>query len=129
VQYLLACERRNRVVSWYGDLKGGQSAPEAEGNVDWFATSQEEAIRMLRSAVAVAQRMRRPRYRALGRNAFLLGDPDPLLSVRIDEANRLLEKGAPYREEGTYLVEELGRTGRSVGVGMELDAQASHLDD
>lgn len=129
VQYVLACEKRNRIVSWYGDLKGGQSAPEAEHNVDWFATSQEEVILMLRSAVAVAQQARQPRYRALGRNAFLIGDPDPLISVRIDEANRLLERGAPYRDEGTYLVKELGRTGRSVGLGEELDAQASHLEE
>ncbi|MET8686322.1 transfer protein [Streptomyces sp. NPDC004732] len=129
VQYTLACEKRNRIVTWHGDLKGGQSAPEADGNVDWFATSQEEVILMLRSAVAVATQARQPRYRAMGRNAFLIGDPDPLLSVRIDEANRLLEKGAPYREEATYLVKELGRTGRSVGVGEELDAQASHLEE
>lgn len=129
VQYLLACEKRNRVVSWFADLKGGQSAPEAKGHVDWRATSQEEAILMLRAAVAVATQARQPRYEAMGRNAFLIGQPDPLLSVRIDEANRLLEKGAPYREEATYLVKELGRTGRSVGVGEELDAQASHLEE
>lgn len=129
VQYTLACEKRNRICTWHADLKGGQSAPEAEGNVDWFATSQEETILMLRAAVAVATQARQPRYRAMGRNAFLIGDPDPLLSVRIDEANRLLEKGAPYREEATYLVKELGRTGRSVGVGEELDAQASHLEE
>jgi hypothetical protein len=129
VQYVLACEKRNGIVSWYGDLKGGQSAPEARGQVDWLATSQEEVILMLRAAVAVAQQSRQPRYAAMGRNAFVIGDPDPLLSVRIDEANRLLEKGAPYREEATYLVKELGRTGRSVGIGEELDAQASHLEE
>ncbi|NEC40134.1 transfer protein [Streptomyces rubrogriseus] len=128
VQYVLACEKRNGIVSWYGDLKGGQSAPEAKGQVDWLATSQEEVILMLRAAVAVAQ-ARQARYAALGRNAFVIGNPDPLLSVRIDEANRLLEKGAPYREEATYLVKELGRTGRSVGVGEELDAQAGHLEE
>ncbi|MFI5526870.1 transfer protein [Streptomyces platensis] len=128
VQYVLACEKRNGIVSWYGDLKGGQSAPEARGQVDWLATSQEEVILMLRSAVAVAQE-RQARYAAMGRNAFVIGAPDPLLSVRIDEANRLLEKGAPYREEATYLVKELGRTGRSVGVGEELDAQAGHLEE
>ncbi|NUK94009.1 transfer protein [Streptomyces lunaelactis] len=128
VQYVLACEKRNHIVSWYGDLKGGQSAPEARGQVDWLATSQEEVILMLRAAVAVAQ-ARQVRYAAMGRNAFVIGDPDPLLSVRIDEANRLLEKGAPYREEATYLVKELGRTGRSVGIGEELDAQASHLEE
>ncbi len=49
--------------------------------------------------------------------------------MRIDEANRLLERGAPYRDEATHLVKELGRTGRSVGVGEELDAQASHLEE
>ncbi|WP_214415643.1 hypothetical protein [Sphaerisporangium fuscum] len=128
VQYTLACEKRNGIVSWYADLKGGQSAPEAQDNVDWPATTQEETILMLRSAVAVAQERQR-RYHALGRNAFMIGDPDPLISVRIDEANRLLEKGAPYRDEATYLVKELGRTGRSVGVGEELDAQASHLEE
>ncbi|MGI5273129.1 hypothetical protein ACQEUU_37735 [Nonomuraea sp. CA-218870] len=128
VQYKLACEKRNRVASWYGDLKGGQSAPEAENNVDWRATSQEAAILMLRSGVSVAAE-RQQRYSAMGRNAFLLNNPDPLLSVRIDEANRLLERGAPYRDEATYLVKELGRTGRSVGIGIELDAQASHLEE
>lgn len=129
VQYVQACEKRNRIVTWYGDLKGGQSAPEAEHNVDWFATSQEGVILMLRSAVAVAQQARQPRYRALGRNAFLIGDPDPLVMVRLDEANRALERGAPYRDEATYLIKELGRTGRSVGMGAELDAQASHLEE
>ncbi|MFB8044160.1 transfer protein [Streptomyces hydrogenans] len=128
VQYILACEKRNQIVSWYADLKGGQSAPEARGQVDWLATSQEETILMLRSAFAVAQ-ARQVRYAALGRNAFIIGSPDPLLSVRVDEANRALEKGAPYRDEATYLIKELGRTGRSVGVGMELDAQAGHLEE
>lgn len=128
VQYVMACEKRSGIVTWYGDLKGGQSAPEAEGQVDWRVTTQEGALLMLRSAVAVAEERQR-RYQALGRNAFLLGDPDPLLSVRIDEANRLLERGAPYRDEATRLVKELGRTGRSVGIGIELDAQASHLEE
>ncbi|GAA3550972.1 ATP-binding protein [Nonomuraea rosea] len=128
VQYALACEKRNRIVSWYGDLKGGQSAPESENQVDWRATSQEGVVLMLRAAVAVGEARQR-RYAALGRNAFLIGDPDPLMSVRIDEANRGLERGAPYRDEMTYLVKELGRTGRSVGIGVELDAQASHLEE
>ncbi|MFI6296688.1 hypothetical protein ACIBEJ_34220 [Nonomuraea sp. NPDC050790] len=128
VQYQLACEKRNEVVSWYGDLKGGQSAPEAEGQVDWRPTSQEGVILMLRAAVAVSQERQR-RYAALGRNAFVIGDPDRLMSVRISEANRLLERGAPYRDEATRLVKELGRTGRSVGVGIELEAQATHLEE
>ncbi|MFF4347867.1 transfer protein [Streptomyces sp. NPDC001530] len=128
LQLILAALKRNGAVTWLADLKSGQSVPEAKGQVDWHATTQEEAIHMLRAAVAVAEeRMRR--YAAMGRTAFLKDDPDPLLFVWIDEANRLLEKGAPYREEATALVKELGRTGRSVGVGVGLAAQASHLEE
>ncbi|WP_424893441.1 transfer protein [Streptomyces sp. XH2] len=128
LQLVLAAEKRSRICSWVADLKGGQSIPEARKNVDWYVTSPEEAILLLRAAVKVAEeRMRR--YAALGRSMFILGRPDPLLSVRIDEANRLLEKGAPYRDEATYLLKELGRTGRSVGVGEDLEAQAGHVDE
>lgn len=128
LQMELAAEKINGIVSWVADLKHGQSVPEARGNVDWFGTTLEEAILMLRAAVAVALE-RMARYSALGRTAFVLGDPDPLLHVRIEEANRLLEKGSPYRDEATYLTRELGRTGRSVGVGEGLSAQASHLEE
>jgi hypothetical protein len=128
LQLELAAEKINGIVSWVSDLKHGQSVPEAEGNVDWFGTLPEEAILMLRSAVAVATD-RMARYSRMGRTAFVLGRPDPLLHVRIEEANRLLEKGAPYRDEATYLIRELGRTGRSVGVGVGLSAQASHLEE
>lgn len=127
LQLDLIAEKVNKVCSWVADLKLGQSVPEARRKVDWFADSQEEAILMLMAAVAVAQeRMRR--YSAAGRNSFALGD-DPLHHVTIDEANRLLERGAPYRDLATYLIKELGRTGRSVGVGVRLAAQASHLEE
>ncbi|MFI6513639.1 hypothetical protein ACIBCT_39050 [Streptosporangium sp. NPDC050855] len=127
LQIQLIAEKVNGIVTWLADLKEGQSVPEARGQVDFYGTSQEFAILMLRSAVAVAHaRMRR--YSAMGRNSFMLGD-DPLLHVWIDEVNRLLERGAVYRDEGTYLIKELGRTGRSVGVGIGLAAQASHLEE
>ncbi|MFE3455000.1 hypothetical protein ACFXJ8_39360 [Nonomuraea sp. NPDC059194] len=127
LQIELIAEKLNGICTWLADLKLGQSVPEAEGNVDWYARSQEEAILMLLAAAAVAQdRMRR--YSAAGRNSFALGT-DPLLHVRIDEANRLLERGAPYRDMATHLIKELGRTGRSVGVGIGLAAQASHLEE
>jgi hypothetical protein len=128
LQMMLIAEKRNRIVSWVCDLKHGQSVPEARGNVDWFGTTPEEAILMLMAAVAVAQ-ARMVRYSAMGRTAFMLGDPDPLIHVSIEEANRLLEKGSPYRDQATYLIRELGRTGRSVGVGIRLNAQASHLEE
>lgn len=127
LQLELAAEKINGIVTWLADLKEGQSVPEAKGNVDFYGSSQEMAILILRAGVAVAQaRMRR--YSAAGRNSFALG-ADPLLHIRIDEANRLLEKGAPYRDEATHLIKELGRTGRSVGVGIGLAAQASHLEE
>lgn len=128
LQMVLIAEKINGIVSWVADLKHGQSVPEARGNVDWFGDTMEEGILILRAGVSVAQdRMRR--YSALGRTAFVLGRPDPLLHVHIEEANRLLEKGSPYRDEATYLIRELGRTGRSVGVGVGLSAQASHLEE
>jgi hypothetical protein len=41
----------------------------------------------------------------------------------------LLERGSPYRALATYLIKELSRTGRSVGVGIGLAAQAFHLEE
>lgn len=127
LQLYLAAEKRSGICAFVADLKGGQSVPEALRNVCWAVTTQEATIMMLRAAVAVAEdRMRR--YAAQGRNAFELG-VDPLLHVTIDEANRLLENGAPYRDEAVRLIKEIARTGRSVGVGIRLAAQASHLDE
>ncbi|MEU6721574.1 hypothetical protein ABZ897_59910 [Nonomuraea sp. NPDC046802] len=127
LQLQLIAEKINGFCTWLADLKEGQSVPEAAGNVDWRVTTPEGAILMLLAAVKVAQaRMRR--YSALGRNSFVLGE-DPLLHVWLDEVNRLIERGAPYRALGTYLIRELSRTGRSVGVGIGLAAQASHLEE
>ncbi|YCK35193.1 hypothetical protein ACNF49_14220 [Actinomadura sp. ATCC 39365] len=127
LQLQLIAEKINGICTWLADLKEGQSVPEAAGNVDWRVTSPEGAILMLMAAVKVAKaRMRR--YSAMGRNSFVLGE-DPLLHVWIDEANRLLERGAPYRALATLLLKELSRTGRSVGVGVGLAAQASHLEE
>jgi hypothetical protein len=83
---------------------------------------------MLRGLVAEAER-RMVAYADLGRSGFVLEHPDPLMYGIVDEANRLLEKGAPFREEGALLIKELGRTGRSVGVGIIIAAQAGHLDE
>lgn len=128
LQMELIAEKLNGIVSWVCDLKHGQSVPEARDNVDWFGDTPELAILMLLAGVAVAQE-RMARYSAMGRTAFLLGRPDPLLHLRVEEANRLLEKGSLYRDLATYLIRELGRTGRSVGVGEGLSAQASHLEE
>lgn len=125
--FLIACKRAGIVVH-LADLKEGQSVPEAEGNVATRVTTQKEAMGLLRALVAEAER-RMKAYAKLGRSGFIINDPDPLMYGVIDEANRLLEKGAPYRAEAARLIKELGRTGRSVGVGIVLAAQAGHLDE
>lgn len=128
LQLRLAAEKRSGIVSWLADLKGGQSVPEAKGQVDWHTTSQAGAVLMLLAAVAVIEERTR-RYAAMGRSFFAINDPDPLLIVHIDEANRALEKGAEFRDLAAYLVKEIGRTGRSVGVGINIAAQAGHIDE
>ncbi|WP_328765398.1 MULTISPECIES: transfer protein [unclassified Streptomyces] len=128
LQIILAAEKRSGICTWLADLKGGQSVPEARDNVDWFVTTQEGAMAMLRTAWLVMQERQR-RYSAMGRSKFLINRPDPLIKVRIDEANRLLEKGAPFRDEATYYIKDIGRTGRSLGMGIDLSAQAGHLEE
>lgn len=125
---VLAAEKRSDIAVFLADLKGGQSVPEARDNVDWFCTTPEGAMAQLRTAWQIMQE-RQIRYSEMGRSKFLAGRPDPLLSVRIDEANRLLETGAPYRKEATHYIKDIGRTGRSLGIGMHLSAQAGHLEE
>ncbi|MEW1926374.1 DNA/RNA helicase domain-containing protein [Streptomyces sp. NPDC088360] len=124
---LVACKLSGIVVH-LADLKEGQSVPEAKGQVATRVTSQYETILMLRGLVAEAHR-RMKAYGKLGRSGFVINDPDPLTYGIIDEANRLLEKNAPFRDEAAWLIKELGRTGRSVGVGIIILAQAGHLDE
>ncbi|GGZ96883.1 hypothetical protein GCM10010371_66010 [Streptomyces subrutilus] len=128
VQAILIACKASGIVVHLADLKKGQSVPEAAGHVATRVTSQYETILMLRGLVAEAER-RMETYAAMGRSGFVIGDPDPLVYGIVDEANRLLEKDAPFRDEGARLIKELGRTGRSVGVGIIIAAQASHLEE
>ncbi|WP_330335773.1 transfer protein (plasmid) [Streptomyces sp. NBC_00536] len=128
VQAVLVACKRSGIVVHLADLKAGQSVPEAKGQVATRVTTQYETILMLRGLVAEAQR-RMVAYAEMGRSGFVIGDPDPLTYGIVDEANRLLEKNAPFRAEAAYLIKELGRTGRSVGVGIIIAAQAGHLDE
>ncbi|MGW0612025.1 DNA/RNA helicase domain-containing protein [Streptomyces sp. NPDC002788] len=128
LQLVLAAEKRSRIVSWLSDLKGGQSVPEARGQVDWRATTELEAMMQLRAGLCLVMH-RTERYAALGRSYFVIGDPDPLVNIRIDEANRLLQEGSQYRDEAAFLIKEIGRLGRSVGVGISIAAQAGHIEE
>ncbi|WP_329453728.1 hypothetical protein OG894_45315 (plasmid) [Streptomyces sp. NBC_01724] len=128
--------KRSGIAVNYADLKGGQSAPEAygqtghatHGNVAWRVTTQEGTMAQLRTTW-LTMMARQERYSRMGRSKFLIGRPDPLLYQIVDEANRLLEKGAPYRDEATFYIKDIGRTGRSLGVGIGLFAQAGHLEE
>ncbi|MFI7278560.1 hypothetical protein [Streptomyces sp. NPDC049879] len=128
LQLLLAAEKRSGVVSWLADLKAGQSVPEARGNVDVRATTQEGAVLLMQAAIWEAED-RMTRYTAMGRSTFVINRPDRLLSVRVDEANRMLAASGPYRGVGTYYLADAGRAGRSVGVGLGLAAQAAHVEE
>ncbi|MFC4497898.1 hypothetical protein ACFPA8_27600 [Streptomyces ovatisporus] len=126
LQLVMAAEKRSGIATWLSDLKGGQSVPEARGNVDWFNTTQEGAIHQLRSAAGVME------YRkgVLGHQShFIHSARHPLLSVRIEEANLLLKQGAPYRDEASYLITTLGNAGRSLGVGVSISGQAGRVAD
>lgn len=101
---------------------GGRGRP---GKAPAVHTSAE---RIARGLVAEAER-RMAAYAEMGRSGFVINAPDPLTYGIVDEANRLLEKGAPFRDEAALLIKELGRTGRSVGVGIIIAAQAGHLDE
>lgn len=122
---LIACKQSNVVVH-LADLKGGQSVPEAKGQTATRVTAQYDTILMLRGLAAEAER-RFHVYGERGSSGFVIGQPDPLMYGIVDEANRLLEKGAPFRDEAARLIKEIGRTGRSVGVGIIIAAQASDL--
>nr|WP_121764772.1 transfer protein [Streptomyces chartreusis] len=128
LQLVLAAEKRSRIVSWLSDLKGGQSVPEARGQVDWRATTEQEAMMMLRAGLCLVM-IRTERYARIGRSYFVVGSPDPLVNIRIDEANRLLQEGSPFRDEAAFLIKEIGRLGRSVGVGISIAAQAGHIEE
>ncbi|GAA2154315.1 hypothetical protein GCM10009760_53120 [Kitasatospora kazusensis] len=127
-QIILAAMKRSGIGVFYADLKGGQSAPEARGNCDWCVYTQEGAIAQLRVFWNI-MKAREVRYAAAGRSKFLRDRPDPLMYLILDEANRLLEKGAPYRDEATFYIKDIGRTGRSLGMGIALFAQAGHLEE
>ncbi|MGW6588422.1 DNA/RNA helicase domain-containing protein [Streptomyces globisporus] len=128
VQAILIACKNSGIVVHLADLKHGQSVPEAAGQVATRVTTQYEAILMLRGLVAEAER-RMAEYAEMGRSGFVINSPDALMYGIVDEANRLLEKGAPFRDEAALLIKELGRTGRSVGVGIIIAAQAGHLDE
>ncbi|MFD4144418.1 hypothetical protein [Streptomyces sp. NPDC058572] len=102
VDMLLSIERHHPdIVSWVCDPQSGQSLPRWQHNaVDWFAHSAQEGLEMLYAARGVMYE-RSARYsrmkwtddkgrELIGRDNFIVGTPDPLLSITIEEAHRVL---------------------------------------
>jgi len=124
---LLAGEKRSGVVSWVGDLQGGKSLPEAEGNVDWFAKDEGQVLGMLLAVHAVMKYRERM---SADRADFALNDPWPLLNVTLDEINRLLSHPTEsVKKLAAILIADIQKTGRKVGIGIRLAVQSLHLKD
>ncbi|MEU0360023.1 hypothetical protein [Streptomyces cyaneofuscatus] len=126
---ILAGEKRSGVVSWVGDVQGGMSLPEAEGRVDWFAKGPVETLLMLTAAHAV-MKYRERLSNEMGRGDFALGRPWPLINITLDEINRLLSHpDEAMRKATAYLIADIQKTGRKVGIGIRLAVQSLHLKD
>ncbi|MER6540106.1 hypothetical protein ABT215_41350 [Streptomyces sp900105755] len=122
---LLGTERHNGIVSWVCDPQGGQSLPRWREAVDWYEDTAQGGLAML-YAVRNVMYERSARYsmmeftdhkgrRLRGRDHFVVGDPDPLISVTIDEAHRVLNlQGAPA------LVLEIIQMARKCGIKIRL---------
>ncbi|MEV5944716.1 hypothetical protein [Streptomyces sp. NPDC051994] len=98
---LLGTERHNGIVSWVCDPQGGQSLPRWREAVDWYEDTAQGGLAMLYEVRNVMYE-RSARYslmewtdhkgrRLRGRDHFVVDDPDPLISVTIDEAHRVLK--------------------------------------
>ncbi|CQR59391.1 winged helix-turn-helix transcriptional regulator [Streptomyces leeuwenhoekii] len=126
---ILAAEKRSGVVSWVGDVQGGMSLPEAEGRVDWFAKGPVETLLMLTAAHAV-MKYRERLSNEMGRGDFALNRPWPLINITLDEINRLLSHpDEAMRKATAYLIADIQKTGRKVGIGIRLAVQSLHLKD
>ncbi|MET9365600.1 hypothetical protein ABZX93_32440 [Streptomyces sp. NPDC006632] len=126
---ILAAEKRSGVVSWVGDVQGGMSLPEAEGRVDWFAKGPVETLLMLTAAHAV-MKFRERISNEMGRGDFALNRPWPLINITLDEINRLLSHpDEAMRKATAYLIADIQKTGRKVGIGIRLAVQSLHLKD
>lgn len=124
---LLIGEKRSGVVSWVGDLQGGKSLPEVDGNADWFAKDEGQVLGMLLAVHAVMKYRERV---SANRADFALNDPWPLLNVTLDEINRLLSHPTePVKKLAAILIADIQKTGRKVGIGIRLAVQSLHLKD
>lgn len=132
---LLAMEKQSTLIhSWVIDPQGGQSLPDWQDDVGWFADSAEEGITLLMAAVrvmyhrsAILSRTEWTDDNGVKRRGFKGFTPGmlgmPLLSITIDEAHAVLRNPI-----AVMLCQEIAKMGRKCGVRLRLVTQMPLLD-
>jgi hypothetical protein len=131
---LLATSRASGglIVDWVLDPQNGQSLPDWQEEVDWFASGVDEGMRMLRAARSVMY----ARNRTLAKQEWVDGrgrtrkgvkaftpTPDmPLLVLTIEEAHAVLND-----DEAKTIVEDIAKMGRKCGIKVRLVTQVPTL--
>lgn len=136
---LLGIERRSPLVcSIVIDPQAGLSLPDWPDGVAVFAPGNDFGIVVLRAVHAIMKERGR-RYNRMkwtdekgrtrvGRAFFVPGDPDPLLSVTLDEAHDLL-KDPEYGEEAVHIIGDLAKEARKVGIKFRLANQSPNASE
>ncbi|MDX2632070.1 hypothetical protein PV381_36865 [Streptomyces scabiei] len=136
---LLGIERRSPLVcSIVIDPQAGLSLPDWPDGVCVFAPGNAFGIVVLR-AIHALMKERGQRYNRMkwvddkgrtrvGRAFFVPGDPDPLISVTLDEAHDLLND-PDYGEEAVKIIGDLAKEARKVGIKFRLANQSPNASE
>ncbi|MFB7076501.1 hypothetical protein [Streptomyces sp. NPDC056308] len=136
---LLGIERRSPLVcSIVIDPQQGLSLPDWPDGVAVFAPGNDFGIVVLRAVHAImkerANRYNRMKWTdeqgrtRVGRAFFVPGDPDPLISITLDEAHDLL-KDPEYGEEAVKIIGDLAKEARKVGLKFRLANQSPNASE
>lgn len=136
---LLGIERRSPLVcSLVIDPQAGLSLPDWPDGVAVFAPGNDFGIVVLRAFQAImkerAKRYNRMKWidekgrTRVGRAFFVPGDPDPLLSLTLDEAHDLLND-AQYGEEAVKIIGDCAKEARKVGGKLRLANQGPNASE
>ncbi|MGW7463833.1 hypothetical protein ACWGJT_03795 [Streptomyces xantholiticus] len=136
---LLGIERRSPLVcSIVIDPQAGLSLPDWPDGVCIFAPGNELGIVVLRAVHAIMKERGR-RYNRMkwtddkgrtrvGRAFFVPGDPDPLISITLDEAHDLLND-PEFGEEAVKIIGDLAKEARKVGIKFRLANQSPNASE
>ncbi|MFI8007946.1 hypothetical protein [Streptomyces sp. NPDC086010] len=136
---LLGIERRSPLVcSIVIDPQKGLSLPDWPDGVAVFAPGNDFGIVVLRAVHAImherAERYNRMKWTdekgrtRVGRAFFVPGDPDPLLSLTLDEAHDLLTD-PDYGEEAVKIIGDIAKEARKVGIKFRLANQSPNASE